>query len=173
VQTFQVADAQFHFTLAVNNYGLQEERYRAWNIKEGDGKRIDKKIIRRKLKSILSRNTYPPLTMKEVSKQFDLLYRRLYYLFPNLCRAISARHAVHRRECKLRNINKACEEITKIVLILHADGIEPNQGRVSRLMNKPAYIREDKVWATYLSLRYELGYDNSKFRKAMESSAAE
>jgi TniQ len=150
----------------VNNHELQEGRYRAWNIKEGDGKRIDKKIIRRKLKSILSRNGYPPPTMKEVSGQFDVSYRRLYYLFPDLCRAISARYAAHRQECKLRNINMACEELTEIVLLLHAEGIEPNQGRVARLMKKAAYIREDKVWATYLSLRHELGYDNSKFREA-------
>ncbi|HEX8887974.1 MAG TPA: hypothetical protein VF779_02290, partial [Pyrinomonadaceae bacterium] len=72
-----------------------------------------------------------------------------------------------------RNIKMACEELAEIVLLLHAEGMEPNQGRLARLMSKAAYIREDKVWATYLSLRDELGYDNSKFRKAVKSSRAE
>jgi hypothetical protein len=149
----------------VNNHSLQEGRYRSWNIKEGDGKRVDKKNIRRKLQSILSRKSYPPPTMKEVSEGFDVSYRRLYYLFPDLCKKISAKHAAYRQECKLRNIKMACEELTKIVLRLHAEHVEPNQGRVARLMNKAAYVREDEVWAKYLSLRDELGYDNSRFRK--------
>jgi hypothetical protein len=60
----------------------------------------------------------------------------------------------------------ACEEIVKLVLKLHAEGIDPNQGQIARLMNKAAYIREEKVWKTYISIRHELGYDNSKFKKA-------
>jgi hypothetical protein len=104
--------------------------------------------------------------MKEVSKQLDVSYRRLYYIFPDLCRAISARHSEYRRECKSRNINTVCEEVVSMVLLLHAEGIEPHQGWIARLMKKAAYIREEKVWATYLSIRHELRYDNSKFRKA-------
>jgi hypothetical protein len=104
--------------------------------------------------------------MKEVSEQLGVSYRRLYYLFPDLCRAISARHSAYRQECKLRNIEMACEEVVEIVSLLHAKGMEPNQGRLARLMRKAAYIREDKVWTMYLTLRHELGYDNSKFRKA-------
>lgn len=157
----------------INDHNLRGERARAWNIKEEGGKRVNRDKIRRRLKSILSKNTYPPPTMKEVSKRLDVSYRRLYYLFPDLCRAISARHSAYRQECKSRNVNTACEEIVRIALLLHADGMEPNQGRVARLMNKAAYIREEKVWTTYLSIRHELGYDNSKFRKAMGSSSTE
>ncbi|MDQ3816235.1 MAG: hypothetical protein M3362_00925 [Acidobacteriota bacterium] len=157
----------------ISDHNLLRERTRVWNIKEGDGKRADRDKIRRRLKAILSKTMYPPPTMKEVSKQFDVSYRRLYYLFPDLCRAVSARHLAYRRECKLKNINSACEEIDKIVSLLHAEGMEPNQGRVARLMNKAAYIREEKVWTTYLSRRHELGYDNSKFRKAGKISSTE
>jgi hypothetical protein len=149
----------------INSHDLKREQARIWNIKEGDGKRVNRDEIRRKLKSILLKKKYPPPTMKEVSEQFDVSYRRLYYLFPDLCRAISTKHSAYGQECKLRNINSACEEVAKVVLQLHAEGTEPNQGRVARLMNKAAYIREEKVWTTYLSIRHELGYDNSKFRK--------
>lgn len=149
----------------VNGHESKGERARAWNIKEGDGKRVDRDKVRRKLKLILSKDEYPPPTMKEVSEQFDVSYRRLYYLFPELCQAISARHSAYRQECKSRNVNTACEEIVRLVLLLHAEGIEPNQGQIARLMNKGAYIREEKVWTTYLSIRHDLGYDNSKFRK--------
>jgi hypothetical protein len=150
----------------INDHDLQGERARAWNIKEGDGKRVNRDEIRRGLKYILSKKKYPPPTMKEVSKQFDVSYRRLYYLFPDLCREIAARHSAYRQECKSRNINAACEEVVRIVLQLHAEGMEPHQGWMARLMKKGAYIREEKVWATFLEIRHEMGYDNSKFRKA-------
>jgi AraC-like DNA-binding protein len=147
----------------INDHDLRGERAREWNLKEEGGKRVNRDKIRRRLKSILSKNKCPPPTMKEVSEELGVSYRRLYYIFPELCRAISARHSAYRQECKLRNVKTACEEIMKIVLLLHAEGLEPNQGRVARLMNKAAYIREEKVWTTYLSIRQELGYDNSKF----------
>jgi hypothetical protein len=50
----------------INGHNLQGERTRAWNIKEGGRKRVNRDKIRRKLKSILSKNKCPPLTMKEV-----------------------------------------------------------------------------------------------------------
>jgi hypothetical protein len=149
----------------INAYDLRGEQTRAWTIKGGERKRINRDEIRRRLKSILSKNKYPPPTVKDVSEQLDVSYRRLYYLFPDLCRAISARHLAYRRECKLRNINIVCEEVVKIVLLLHAEGVEPTQWQVIRLMNKAAYLREDEVWKAYLSIRHEVGYDNSKFRR--------
>jgi AraC-like DNA-binding protein len=149
----------------IDTHNLRKERARAWNIKQGNKKRYNRDKIRRRLKSILSKNKYPPPTVKEVSEQLGVSYRRFYYLFSDLCRAISAKHSAYRQECKLRNINIVCEEVVKIVLLLHAEGIEPTQWQVIRLMNKAAYLREDKVWKTYLSIRHELGYDNSKFRR--------
>ncbi len=52
----------------INGHDLNREQVRAWDIKEGDGKRINRDIIQRKLKSILSEKKYPPPTMKEVSR---------------------------------------------------------------------------------------------------------
>jgi hypothetical protein len=149
----------------ISAHNSRGERARAWSIKAGDRKRVNRDEIERRLTSILSEDKHPPPTVKEVSEQIGVLYRRLYDLFPNLCRAISARHLAYRRECKLRNINIVCEEVVKIVLLLHAEGVEPTLWQVIRLMNKAAYLREDEVWKAFLLIRHELGYDNSKFRR--------
>jgi AraC-like DNA-binding protein len=157
----------------INDHNLRGERTREWKIKKGGWKRVNRDEIERRLKSLLSKNKHPPPTMKEVSEQLGVSYRSLYYLFSDLCRAISARHSAYRQECKLKSVNMACEEIVNIALLLHDEGIEPTEARVVRLMNKSAYTREEKVWTTYLSMRHKLGYDNSKYRKTLKSSTTE
>jgi hypothetical protein len=103
--------------------------------------------------------------MKKVSEQVEVSYRRLYYLFPDLCRSISAKHAAYRQECKLKNIKMVCEEVAKIVLKLHAEDIEPTEGRVASSMLKGGYLRVEQVWATFVKSRQKLGYNSCNLRE--------
>jgi hypothetical protein len=123
-------------------------------------KALDREETKRTLEMILAREECPPPSMRAVATRLKIEYRRLYRYFPGLCREIASRHMEYRRNLKLQNIQLVCEEVERIVLMLHAEGIEPTEGRVAYQMSKGGYLREKRVIDLLLSLRRSLGYQS-------------
>ncbi len=121
-------------------------------------KALDREELKRNLEMVVASEECPPPSMKTVAIRLKIEYRRLYHYFPDLCREIASRHMEYRRNLKSQNIQSACEEVERAVLMLQAEGIEPIEGRVAYRMSKAGYLREKRVMDFLLSLRRSLGY---------------
>lgn len=136
------------------NPNLPNVPYRIKRIK----KPLDREELKRTLEMILASEEYPPPSMAVVATRLEIEYRRLCHHFPELCREIASKYRRYRRNLKLRNIKSGCEEVERVVLMLHAEGIEPLKSRVACQMSKPRYLREKAVMDFFVSFRRSLGY---------------
>lgn len=115
--------------------------------------------LRRRLEEVLGSDELPPPSMLTVARQLKLAPHYLYSHFPELCRKISAKHTRHRRDRSLKNIDLICEEVKRIVLELHAEGIKPTQMKIRQRMNKCGYLRYEQVNHAIATIKRDLGYE--------------
>lgn len=118
-------------------------------------KPYDEEKTRRQLELILVAE--PPISMREASRRIGHSGRWLYMCFPELCRAISARHAAYQKEACEKERNRRREEIRRAALRLHAEGIYPTQPKIAALLKKPGGIYSDFADAVLKDVREELG----------------
>lgn len=83
----------------------------------------DVAALRRAFKEVLIGNEFPPPTMVSIARRLECEPGRLRLLFPELCRRISANYRQYRRKCSRENTESICEEVKRISLELHDEGI--------------------------------------------------
>ncbi|MDT5296157.1 MAG: hypothetical protein QOJ76_3037, partial [Acidobacteriota bacterium] len=119
----------------------------------------DKESIRRNLENVLVSQEIPPLSLLTVSKLLGIDAWDLRGMFPELCKRISEQHKQYRSACGLIKLKLICDDVKRISLELHDEGIEPTRGRISVRMNKSGYFRRKEVQEVLTVVRRELGYD--------------
>jgi|SRR5919199_3580507 transcriptional regulator with XRE-family HTH domain len=99
------------------------------------------------LLAMLVSNEEPPPTMKEVAQRLKNDKRTISKHFPELCRAISAKHLSYIKAARLKRIEQYCQEVRQAALQLHKQGEYPTEARVSQLLIKPGCLRYKEVRA--------------------------
>lgn len=90
---------------------------------------------------LLSHN-YPPPSAKEIASRLDYDIRLLREHFPEICSAISRKHASYRKACRSRRVELLCREIQSTAFKLYGEGVYPTQTKVSAYLTKPGCFRE-------------------------------
>ena len=103
--------------------------------------------LQQKLQESLDSEVIPPLSMEQTAKQLGCNRRTICRHFPELCRKISDKYDSYQRTRFAEAIDQACAEVHRVVLELQAESIYPSEARVSERMNKPGYLRYNKVRA--------------------------
>jgi AraC-like DNA-binding protein len=123
--------------------------------------RFNHQQIEKRLTNILSDPGEPP-SIKEVARQLGYGDRHfLEYHFPDLCKQISARRHIERKQRCDEQDHKICLEIRAIMLSLHQRGIYPSCRQVSKLLSDPHGTRRNSGHKTWLLTLEELGYSVS------------
>ncbi|BAY10850.1 TniQ family protein [Calothrix sp. NIES-2098] len=112
-------------------------------------KSFNQNLVRDALLAILGSDEEPPLTMQEVAKRLGYDRRTISRHFPDLCCAISAKRLDYNKACRLRSIEKFCNEVKQIVLDLKSQGVYPTEARVCELMANPGCFRYKQVRAAF------------------------
>jgi hypothetical protein len=90
--------------------------------------------LRGKLRPILSEE--PALSLSAVCRRLQISHSTLYERCPELCRAISARHAQWQKERTRKRRQALDEEVRRIAGDLRACGQNPTQTRIALLMSR-------------------------------------
>jgi hypothetical protein len=105
--------------------------------------------LRAALESILNQENDPPPCMREVGKRLGYAATHLYYHFPELCRAISARYRAYEQKRKLGRIQELSEEVRRAVRLIYSQNRYPSQRQVGKLLSPRFSMREKlakEVW---------------------------
>lgn len=78
----------------------------------------------------------PPLPMKRVATRLNFNKRFLYKHFPELCKAISARHKKHREISYNQVQSRHQKHVKQTTSMLRANGIYPSRRRVAALIDR-------------------------------------
>jgi hypothetical protein len=119
-------------------------------------KSFDAKKLMQFLEEVLASNECPPPSMKEVARRVKCDRGMIYRLFPDLCRAISAKYLDYRKANLARNIEQSCNEVRLIALNLQDQGVYPSENRVEEHMTMPGYLRSKKVRAALRDIQSQL-----------------
>ena len=112
--------------------------------KRSSPRTFDYTAIEKYLQKVLNSSEHP-LKMGEVARQLDINQRTIYSYFPNLCKAISAKHRSYQKQQTAERIQKCCQEVQQAVSNLHLSGEYPSEARVSQLITQPGYFRYKEV----------------------------
>ncbi|BBD57479.1 TetR family transcriptional regulator [Nostoc sp. HK-01] len=118
---------------------------------------FDQHKVRDALLAILAANEEPPPTMEEVAKRLGHHNRTISRHFPDLCSAISAKCHDYNKACRLKSIEKLCDDVREIVLSFNAQGIYPTKARVCELITNPGCFRYKQIRAAFNDARREIG----------------
>ena len=88
-----------------------------------------------KLRAALSEETPRPLTQVAVNIHYNR--HDCYLRWPEVCRAIAARHIDYVKECARKRRLDLKEQVRQIVLELHQSGLHPTKERVIPLLHNP------------------------------------
>lgn len=97
------------------------------------------------LKRVLSQEISPPLSVVEVSRKLKCNRRILYKYFPDLCSAIASNYKNYLQQSCEKNLASCCHQVQQIVDRLYREGQYPSESRVAQLMDKPNFLRYEKV----------------------------
>jgi len=99
-----------------------------------------------------------PLHLKDIANQLKLSHTNLYRYFPQLCHKIAERYALHLQHIRTLKKKFLSDEVRRIAMNLHMQGIYPSVREVSKHLAEPVYLRSSKVaLATLRYVRSELG----------------
>ncbi len=118
---------------------------------------IDRKKLKDNLEDILHKEEIPPPSMAQVAKNLKISRRAISGHFPELCQKISAAYVEYRKVNQQEQIRKSSQEVERIVLKLHNEGMYPSERRVSKLMSKPGFLRYEPVKQSFTRARKSLG----------------
>jgi hypothetical protein len=74
-----------------------------------------------------------------------------------LCSAISAKCRDYNKACRLKSIEKLCNDVREIVLSLNAQDVYPTEVRVCELITNPGCFRYKQVRDAFNDARREFG----------------
>jgi transcriptional regulator with XRE-family HTH domain len=119
-------------------------------------KSFDSNKVQEALLAVLVSNEEPPPTMKEVAQRLKHDRRTISKHFPEVCRAISAKHLTYTKAARLKRIEQYCREVRQAALQLHKQGEYPTEARVSHLLTKPGCLRYKEVRSALDEARHQL-----------------
>ncbi|MEL6442205.1 MAG: helix-turn-helix transcriptional regulator [Cyanobacteria bacterium J06621_8] len=117
---------------------------------------LDQNKMRHYLEQALKRSQEHPISMVQVAQQSPFNRRTLYFYFPEICQAISANYARHRKINHERAIVESCVEVRKAVKQLHGEGKYPSQHKVEKLISRPGLLRYQEVKKAFAKAKQEL-----------------
>ncbi|MBD2089120.1 hypothetical protein H6F67_04530 [Microcoleus sp. FACHB-1515] len=97
-----------------------------------------------------------PRTVREIAEELGYSIDILYDYHAELCYRITERWRNFQSESRKKSIEQACKEVRQAVLQLHSQGAYISSYAVSKLLSKPAYMRDEEVYSLFLSLKNEL-----------------
>jgi transcriptional regulator with XRE-family HTH domain len=109
------------------------------------GQPFDMEVARIFLERVLSQEMSPPLSVVEVSRRLGCNRRILYKYFPDLCSAIASVYKNHLQQSCEENLASCCHQVQQIVAQLYREGRYPSESQVAQLMDKPNFLRYEKV----------------------------
>ncbi|MBD1864002.1 MULTISPECIES: TniQ family protein [Trichocoleus] len=116
---------------------------------------IDTDHLEQQLEIILLNHECPPPPMEEVARRLEIHRETIFRLFPEMCRAISAKYDQFQKIRHHREIEQSRKEINQAVLKLYSEGLYPSEGQVAQLMSKPGYLRYKQVRAAIKEAKLE------------------
>lgn len=136
----QVPEQSIHVTTANVSPSLRSPP-------RAESKFIDMRYLEQQLEMVLLNHECPPPPMEQVARQLRIHRETIFRLFPDLCRAISARYDQFQKIRHHRVVEQSRQEVKQAVLKLCSEGLNPSEGRVAQLMSKPGYLRYKQVRA--------------------------
>jgi TniQ len=106
---------------------------------------FDLDVARLFLEQVLSQEISPPLSVVDVSRKLGCNRRILYKYFPDLCSAIASVYKNYLQKSCKENLASCCHQVQQIVAQLYREGQYPSENRVAQLMDKPNFLRYEKV----------------------------
>jgi len=122
-------------------------------------RRFDTKGLHAALEFTLQHAEDPPPSMHEVALRLGYDPSHLYKHFPDLCQAISRRYQDYRKVMSEERLRRTCDEVREAVRGLHEQGCYPSNRQLSKVLPKPAILREPAVKAVWRETLRELGWD--------------
>lgn len=116
--------------------------------------------VRTVLLEVLNGKADPSPPMRQVCKQLGYDPTFIYYHFPDLCRAISARYMAYQKEQGKQRLQQLCAEVRQNVLIVHHQGKYPSAYRVQALLSVPGFMRHTEAKAVWHATLRELGWES-------------
>jgi transcriptional regulator with XRE-family HTH domain len=109
------------------------------------GQPFDLEVARLFLERVLSQEIFPPLSVVEASRRLGCNRRILYKYFPDLCSAIASVYKNYLQQSCKDNLASCCHQVQQIVAQLYREGLYPSESQVAQLMDKPNFLRYEKV----------------------------
>jgi hypothetical protein len=128
---------------------------------KAEAREIDTGELEGQLIAMLLEHSCPPLPMEEVARQLGIHRETIFRIFPEVCKAISAKYDNFQKARYHREVERSREEVKQAVLKLHDEGVYPSEGRVSQLINKPGYLRYKQVRAAIQETKLELSHQKT------------
>lgn len=119
---------------------------------------IDKDDLLRQLEQVLVSDEIPPPSMRQVGARLGYDPSNLARMFPQQCKAISARYVNAQRRGRQQRVQRCCEEIRGAMLELHREGVYPSQEQVMARLSHPGAMWEPEVKSTWRAVLRELGF---------------
>jgi hypothetical protein len=85
------------------------------------------------------------LSVVEASRRLGCNRRILYKYFPDLCSAIASVYKNYLQQSCKDNLASCCHQVQQIVAQLYREGLYPSESQVAQLMDKPNFLRYEKV----------------------------
>lgn len=114
---------------------------------------FNQEVARLFLEQVVSQKMSPPLSVVEVSRKLGCNRRILYKYFPDLCAAIASNYQNYLRQSCEDNLASCCHQVQQIVAQLHREGHYPSESRVAQFMDKPNFLRYERVRSVLRSAR--------------------
>ena len=106
-----------------------------------------------------------PLRLRDIAKQLKLSHTSLYEHFPQLCRKIAECYALHLQQSRVLKKESLSNEVRRIAISLHNQGVYPSVREVEKHLAKPISLRSSKAaLASLREVRRASGF-SSKTRK--------
>ena len=114
---------------------------------------FDLEVARLFLEQVSSQEISPPLSVVEVSGKLGCNRRILYKYFPDLCSTIASNYKNYLQQSCAESLTSCCHQVQQIVAQLYAEGQYPSESRVSQLVDKPNFLRYERVRAALRAAR--------------------
>ncbi len=100
---------------------------------------------------------YPPPSVISFAARTGQSKSNLYKRFGSLCYEMAARHLEYRKDCSMKAQKQLVEEVRGVAQKLYADGIQPTQEKVSKLLSKAGSISNREARCILRKVKLSLG----------------
>lgn len=106
-----------------------------------------------------------PLSVFELERRLGLKRGTLCRRFPQECPVITAHYRAHLSEQARQKTEQRCDEVRKVMLSLHAQGIYPSTYQVAPRLSDPNIMRKPASRETWETIIRELGFESRRREK--------